>query len=40
MLKAQLKHCNEILLILDKPEESIPLYLIERNFRGILKIIS
>jgi hypothetical protein len=36
-LKAQLKNCNEVLLILDKLEENRPLYFTERNFRSILK---
>jgi hypothetical protein len=35
--KQQLKQCNNILEILDKLEENIPLYSIEENFRAILK---
>jgi chaperonin cofactor prefoldin len=36
-LKLQLKHCNEVLLILDKLEENRSLYEDLRNFREILK---
>jgi hypothetical protein len=35
--KLQLKQCNEILMVIDKLEENIPLYGVEANFRNILK---
>jgi hypothetical protein len=36
-LKSHLKQCNGVISILDKPEESRNLYLIEANLRNIIK---
>jgi hypothetical protein len=35
-LKIQLKQCNEIISVLDKLEENMPLYLTEANLRNVI----